>query len=89
MTDKLVGAPGVPLWDETMAPMLTVFWLLAMRLSHALLADTAPVTVPPEKLVTCSQENISSKLTAILVTSALRHCLLLAAHDVVNAAMVV
>jgi hypothetical protein len=32
--------------------MLTVFWLLAMRLSHALLADTAPVTVPPEKLVT-------------------------------------
>lgn len=38
--------------EETMAPIFTVFWLLAIRLSQALLADAVPLTVPPEKLVT-------------------------------------
>lgn len=56
--DRLVGAPGVDPWDETMAPIFTVFWLLAIRLSHALLAETAPLTVPSENPVTCMQSTI-------------------------------
>lgn len=60
LTESLSGAAGVAPLEETIAPIFTVFWLLAIRLSHVLLAATAPLTVPPEKLVTSKFQLLTS-----------------------------